>query len=63
MISNFENYGPFVKLVQDGYMDLYTKDINTKNYNSYFDGILNIMRDGIEDPEVQALKIGVHLDD
>lgn len=63
MISNFENYGPFIKLVQDGYMDLYTKDINTKNYNSYFDGILNIMRDGIEDPEVQALKIGVHLDD
>ena len=63
MVEYFENYGPFVTLIQNRYMDLYTKDITPKNYVDYFNGLLNIMRDGIEDPEVQSLKIGIHLDD
>ena len=63
MVKYFENYGPFVTLIQNKYMDLYTKDITPKNYVDYFNGLLNIMRDGIEDPEVQSLKIGIHLDD
>ena len=63
MVSYFENYGPYVPLIQNGYMEINTDDINPQNYMSYFDGLLNIMRDGIEDPEVQALKIGIHLSD
>jgi hypothetical protein len=63
MVSYFENYGPYVPLIQNKYMEINTNDITPQNYMSYFDGLLNIMRDGIEDPEVQALKIGVHLSD
>ena len=63
MVSYFENYGPYVPLIQNGYMEINTDDINPQNYMSYFNGLLNIMRDGIEDPEVQALKIGIHLSD
>lgn len=63
MVSYFENYGPLVPLVQKGRQDIYTKDITKENYDFYFDGLLNILRDGVEDPEVQALKITWHLDD
>ena len=63
MVKYFENYDPYVPLIQNGYMEINTDDINPQNYMSYFDGLLNIMRDGIEDPEVQALKIGIHLSD
>ena len=63
MVKYLENYGPYVPLIQNGYMEINTDDINPQNYMSYFDGLLNIMRDGIEDPEVQALKIGIHLSD
>ena len=63
MVSNFDNYGPLVPLVQNGYQELDVSDITSENYNAYFNGTLNIMRDGIEQPDVQALKIGVHLAD
>ena len=63
MVSNYNNYGPFVPLVTNGYQEVNTSDINYENYESYFDGLLNIMRDGIEQPDVQALKIGFHLGD
>ena len=63
MVSYFENYGPYVPLVQNGYMELNVSELTKENYNDHFNGILNIMRDGIEDPEVQALKIGVTLSD
>lgn len=63
MVTNYQNYGPFVPLVKNGYQEICTNDITKENYDEYFNGILNIMRDGIEDPEVQALKIGVTLGD
>lgn len=59
MVNYFENYGPFVPLVENHYQEINIKDITPDNYYNYFNGILNIMRDGIEDPEVQALKIGL----
>ena len=63
MVTYLENYGPYVPLIQNGYMEINTNDITPQNYGSYFEGLLNIMRDGIEDPDVQALKIGIHLED
>ena len=63
MVSNFENYGPFEPLVKNGYQEVNTNDITIKTYESYFNGLLNIMRDGIEQSDVQALKIGFHLAD
>lgn len=63
MISNYENYGPFVPLVKHGTQNILISDITRHNYDEYFNGILNIMRDGIELPEVQSLKIVTTLDD
>jgi hypothetical protein len=63
MITNYENYGPFVDLVKNGQMELSTSNITKENYDSYFNGLLNIMRDGIETPEVQHLKITIYLED
>ena len=47
MISNYENYGPFVPLVKHGTQNILISDITRHNYDEYFNGILNIMRDGI----------------
>ena len=58
----YENYGPFVELIKNGYQEIDTSVFTAENYDSYFFGLLNILRDGIEDPEVQSLKIGVQLD-
>ena len=63
MVSNYNNYGPFVQLVKDGQQDLSVSDITIDNYSEYFNGLLNIMKDGIEDPEVQSLKVNIHLSD
>ena len=63
MVANYQNYGPFVPLVKNGYQEVNTSDITIDNYSEYFNGLLNIMRDGIEQPDVQALKIGFHLAD
>ena len=63
MVEYYENYGPFIPLTQNGYQELNVNEITSENYMSYFDGLLNIMRDGIEDPKVQAFKIGVTLAD
>ena len=63
MVTNYQNYGPFAQLIQNGFMNLNVNDITKENYDSYFNGLLNIMRDGIELPEVQSLKINITLAD
>lgn len=63
MVANYQNYGPFVPLTEQGYQEVNVADITIENYESYFNGLLNIMRDGIEQPDVQALKIGFRLAD
>lgn len=63
MVANYQNYGPFVPLVEQGYQEVNVADITIENYENHFNGLLNIMRDGIEQPDVQALKIGFHLAD
>ena len=62
MVTNYQNYGPFESLVRNGYQEVNTSDINIDNYSGYFNGLLNIMRDGIEQEDVQALKIGFILE-
>ena len=54
-----ENYWPYKDLVETGYQTIYTKDINQDNINTHFMSVLNILKDGIETPEVQAMKIHV----
>ena len=63
MVTNYQNYGPFESLARNGYQEVNASDINIDNYSTYFNGQLNIMRDGIEQEDVQALKIGFSLAD
>lgn len=59
MLDNYNNYGPYVDLLKAGYMVVQTKDINIDNWDSYFNGMLNIFKDGIETDLVQGLFITV----
>lgn len=48
MLTNYQNYYVFEELVKTGKFYLKTSDITVNNWKDYYDGILNIMRDGIE---------------
>ena len=58
-----EYYSPYKELVTTGYQDIYTKDINKTNIDILFDHAINILKDGIETPFVQSMKIHVHFID
>ena len=58
-----EYYSPYKELVITGYQDIYTKDINKANIDILFDHAINILKDGIETPFVQSMKIHVHFVD
>lgn len=55
-----ENYGTYGPLVQNGYIDVYTKDLNEENIDQHFQWIINILYDGIETEEVQRCKVRIH---
>lgn len=59
MVTYYENYGPYVQLAKTGYQEIESTSLTPDNYMSHFNGILNIMKDGIEQPDVQAYMIGV----
>lgn len=61
--ENISNYGPYEKLVRDGFMDIYTKDLNKNNIIQHFRYILNIFRDGIEQDYVHSMKIHIIFED
>ena len=58
-LVNFNNYGIFAELVQQGSMTIYTKDLNDGNIDKAFFDIMNILKDGIEDPFVHSMKITI----
>ena len=53
MLTNFANYGPFAEFARTGKYTLNVSDITIDTWQSYYDGILNIFKDGIETDEVQ----------
>ncbi len=59
MLENFNNYGPYAELVQNGKMIVDVSTINIDNYNNHLKSILNILRDGIETEFVQSTFITV----
>lgn len=63
ILENWSNYGPYVPLVKDGSIKVYTKDLNHENLNNHFYNILNIMRDGIESDFVQHMAINIEFVD
>ena len=58
-----EYYSPYKDLVTVGYQDIYTKDIDKTNIDILFDHAINILKDGIETPFVQSMKVHVHFID
>ena len=59
ILENWQNYGPYVPLVKNGSIRVYTGDLTKENFNDHFYSILNIMRDGIETEFVQHMAINV----
>ena len=58
-----EYYSPYEDLVVNGYQDINTKDINRENIDILFDHAINILKDGIETPFVQNMKVHVRFVD
>lgn len=59
MINNYQNYYMFADLIQIGRHYLKTSDINSSNWQEYYDGILNILKDNIETNEIKHFVITV----
>ena len=47
MLNNYQNYYMFADLVRTGKFYLRTSDITSSNWQEYYDGILNILKDNI----------------
>ena len=58
-----EYYSPYEDLVINGYQDINTKDINKENIDMLFDHAINILKDGIETPFVQNMKVHIRFVD
>lgn len=59
MKYNQKYHYPYEDLCNTGHQTIYTKDLNQDNINSHFNSIINILKDGIETPEVQAMMLHV----
>lgn len=59
MLSNLKNYYIYSELVQNGTITVPTNCITATTWKNHYNGILNIMKDGIETREVQHMKIVV----
>lgn len=60
---HYENYGPYADGLRDGKITINVADINKNNYDSYYMGIVNILRDAIETDLVQKSFIEVVFND
>lgn len=60
-LSNLQNYYMFASLATHGRCHIKTSEINSSNWSDYYEGILNLMKDGIELEEVQNFMIDVEL--
>ena len=48
MLTNYKNYYMFEDFVKTKKMTLCTADITMHNWYDYYNGVLNLMKDGIE---------------
>lgn len=53
------NYYVYKELCETGRQTIYTKDLNASNINNHFYGIIDILKDGIETPEVQNMMVHI----
>lgn len=62
MKYNEKYHAPYRELCETGHQTIYTKDFNYQSINDHFNSIINIFKDGIEDPFVQRMMITVIFD-
>ena len=60
---HLENYGPYAELVENGTIDINTKDLNDSNIDQHFQWIINILNDGVEKPGIQNLSVRITFTD
>ena len=53
MLENYDYYGPFESFARNGTCVIYTNDITQDTWDSYYNGLLNMFKDGIETEEMQ----------
>ena len=58
-LVNPENYGPFADIAKGYGFTLYVESINSSNWRAHYNGLLNILRDGIYDEYVQQYMVHV----
>ena len=63
MLYQEQFYYPYKDLCETGRQDIYTKDINKMNINQHFQSMINIMKDGIEQQEVQNMMVHIIFED
>lgn len=61
--SKLCNYGEYQSLIMNGIISIDTSVLTEENIDSHFYSVLNILRDGVETPEVQNMKIAVRFAD
>lgn len=54
-----DNYLVFSELMKTGRMTIHTTNITKQNWRDYYTGLDNILKDGIERPEVQQMQIKI----
>ena len=62
MKYNEKYHYPYKELCETGQQIIYTKDFDYDKINQHFNSIINIFKDGIEDPFVQSMMIHVIFD-
>ena len=63
MLQNLENYGPYAEGVKNGKISINVSDINKENYEQYYFGLANLLRDGIETEFIQNSFVEVRFDE
>ena len=58
-----ENYGIYNELVEKGRMSINTSVLNINNIEQHYDWIINILADGIYNPEIQKCKLDITFTD
>lgn len=56
-------YYPYQELCETGRQIVFTKDLNQTNIDLHFNAIINILKDGIEQPSVQQMMLHIVFED
>ena len=59
MLNNLNNYYVYAQLVQNGTMMIDSSSINMATWQDHYNGILNILKDGIELENVHHMLINI----